>query len=67
MFMIIRINQRHLQLAFMKGESSRQTNLIGLIYKNKLINIIGPSGMVEKLFTSSKPCPSVRMSRVNFH
>lgn len=54
MFMIIRINQRHLQLAFMTGESSRQTDLIGLIYKNKLINIIGPSGMIEKLFTRLK-------------
>jgi len=54
MFMVIRINQRHLQLAFMTGESSRQTNLIGLIYKNKLLKIIGPSGMVEKLFTNLK-------------
>jgi hypothetical protein len=54
MFMVIRINQRHLQLAFMTGESSRQTNLIGLIYKNNLLKIIGPSGMVEKLFTNLK-------------
>ena len=54
MFMIIRINQRHLQLAFMTPESSRQTNLIGLIYKNNLLKIIGPSGMVEKLFTKLK-------------
>jgi hypothetical protein len=52
--MVIRINQRHLQLAFMTGESSRQTNLIGLIYKNNLLKIIGPSGMVEKLFTNLK-------------